>query len=265
MPDPPPPGSEAFRRAPPSRRRASRRGLHPGHAYPGATRPRGADRRRGPAGPALGASSGKPCRSASVSGGPPVEAGVAAQVACDRHRCAPCCTRRASSAAAPRRTRQEIREKGPWSVAAEGIVPAEAGGSNAPRRDAGRGSAAREQRPRATTASDEPATESGIDQSGGDEADATSDGDPSCQGSRARPEGRREGALPRSMSIRPTPRRLRHVETGEMQTPAAFEYERATSVEGAIASLRQHGSGARIIAGGRPPADDEVAAHEPSS
>ena len=35
-----------------------------------------------------------------------------------------------------------------------------------------------------------------------------------------------------------------------MQTPAAFEYERATSVEGAIASLRQHGSGARIIAGG---------------
>ena len=35
-----------------------------------------------------------------------------------------------------------------------------------------------------------------------------------------------------------------------MQTPAAFEYERATSVEGAIASLREHGSGARIIAGG---------------
>ena len=35
-----------------------------------------------------------------------------------------------------------------------------------------------------------------------------------------------------------------------MQTPAPFEYERATSVEGAIASLRRHGSGARIIAGG---------------
>jgi carbon-monoxide dehydrogenase medium subunit len=35
-----------------------------------------------------------------------------------------------------------------------------------------------------------------------------------------------------------------------MQTPAAFEYERATSVEGAIALLEKHGSGARIIAGG---------------
>jgi carbon-monoxide dehydrogenase medium subunit len=35
-----------------------------------------------------------------------------------------------------------------------------------------------------------------------------------------------------------------------MQTPAAFEYERATSVEGAIASLARLGSDARIIAGG---------------
>ena len=35
-----------------------------------------------------------------------------------------------------------------------------------------------------------------------------------------------------------------------VQTPAPFEYERATSVEGAIAALGQHGSDARIIAGG---------------
>ena len=35
-----------------------------------------------------------------------------------------------------------------------------------------------------------------------------------------------------------------------MQTPAPFEYERATSVEGAIASLARHGGDARIIAGG---------------
>jgi aerobic carbon-monoxide dehydrogenase medium subunit len=35
-----------------------------------------------------------------------------------------------------------------------------------------------------------------------------------------------------------------------VQTPAPFEYERATSVEGAIASLQRLGSDARIIAGG---------------
>src|SRR4051812_11367811 len=35
-----------------------------------------------------------------------------------------------------------------------------------------------------------------------------------------------------------------------MQTPAPFEYERATSVEGAIATLERLGPEARIIAGG---------------
>ena len=35
-----------------------------------------------------------------------------------------------------------------------------------------------------------------------------------------------------------------------MQTPAPFEYERATSVDGAIAALRKAGPDARIIAGG---------------
>ena len=35
-----------------------------------------------------------------------------------------------------------------------------------------------------------------------------------------------------------------------MQTPGPFEYERAHSVQGAIASLAQHGPGARVIAGG---------------
>ena len=35
-----------------------------------------------------------------------------------------------------------------------------------------------------------------------------------------------------------------------MQTPAPFQYERATSVDGAIAALRQRGPDARIIAGG---------------
>jgi aerobic carbon-monoxide dehydrogenase medium subunit len=35
-----------------------------------------------------------------------------------------------------------------------------------------------------------------------------------------------------------------------LQTPAAFEYERATTVEGAIASLQKLGGDARVIAGG---------------
>jgi carbon-monoxide dehydrogenase medium subunit len=35
-----------------------------------------------------------------------------------------------------------------------------------------------------------------------------------------------------------------------MQTPAPFEYERATSIDGAIASLVKLGPGARVIAGG---------------
>ena len=73
----------------------------------------------------------------------------------------------------------EIREKGQWAeTAAEGIVPAELGGSDAPREllaeDPQLGSAALGE----TTGSDEPATERGIDPGGGDEADATSDGGP---------------------------------------------------------------------------------------
>ena len=73
----------------------------------------------------------------------------------------------------------ELLEKGPWAdTAAEGIVPAELGGSDAPREmlaeDPELGSAVLG----ATTGSDEPATESGIDPGGGDQADATSDGGP---------------------------------------------------------------------------------------
>lgn len=73
----------------------------------------------------------------------------------------------------------EIREKGSWSdVAAEGVVPAELGGSDAPPElledDPELGSDVLGR----TTGSDEPATDQGIDPTGGDEADATTDAGP---------------------------------------------------------------------------------------
>ena len=71
----------------------------------------------------------------------------------------------------------EAREKGEWAETAdEGIVPAEQGGSDAPREmledDPELGSPVLGE----TTGSDEPATEGGIDLSAGDSADAVTDG-----------------------------------------------------------------------------------------
>jgi hypothetical protein len=73
----------------------------------------------------------------------------------------------------------EVREKGSWSeLAAEGVVPAELGGSDAPPElledDPELGSSVLGR----TTGSDEPTTEQGIDSSGGDQADATTDAGP---------------------------------------------------------------------------------------
>jgi hypothetical protein len=73
----------------------------------------------------------------------------------------------------------EAREKGEWAgKAAEGIVPAELGGSDAPRElldeDPQLGSSVLGE----TTGSEEPATEQGIDLSAGDNADAVTDGGP---------------------------------------------------------------------------------------
>jgi hypothetical protein len=72
---------------------------------------------------------------------------------------------------------QEVAEKGDWAGhAAGGIVPAEDGGSDAPREmladDPELTSSALGQ----TTGSDEPATETGVDLSAGDNADATTQG-----------------------------------------------------------------------------------------
>jgi hypothetical protein len=74
---------------------------------------------------------------------------------------------------------REAAEKGPWAAkAAEGVVPAELGGSDAPREmlddDPELGSSVLG----ATTDSDEPATKDGVDLRGGDQADATTDGGP---------------------------------------------------------------------------------------
>jgi hypothetical protein len=73
----------------------------------------------------------------------------------------------------------EVREKGQWAgFAAEGMIPAELGGSDAPRElladDPELGSAVLGR----TTGSSEPAIEDGVDLSGGENADATADGGP---------------------------------------------------------------------------------------
>jgi hypothetical protein len=73
----------------------------------------------------------------------------------------------------------EAREKGQWAAKAdEGVVPADLGGSDAPREmladDPELGSSVLGE----TTGSDEPATDSGVDPEGGDNADATTQGGP---------------------------------------------------------------------------------------
>jgi hypothetical protein len=72
---------------------------------------------------------------------------------------------------------EEVSGKGPWAeTAQDGIVPAELGGSDAPPElrpeDPQLGSAVTGR----TAASDEPATEGGIDPGAGDRADAVTDG-----------------------------------------------------------------------------------------
>jgi hypothetical protein len=94
---------------------------------------------------------------------------------------------------------QEIQEKGEWAeTAAEGIVPAELGGSDAPREmldeDADLGSGALGE----TTGSDAPATETGVDEAAGDAADATTDGGPAAPEG-AEPDLKDAGAPPRQV------------------------------------------------------------------
>ena len=91
----------------------------------------------------------------------------------------------------------EAREKGEWAAKADdGVVPAELGGSDAPREmlaeDPELGSSVLGQ----TTGSDEPETESGIDLRAGAHADAVPDGGPVVPGA-AEPDLRDVGAAAR--------------------------------------------------------------------
>lgn len=71
----------------------------------------------------------------------------------------------------------EAREKGEWAGhAGDGIVPAELGGSDAPREMLEKDPELESDVLGETTGSDEPATEGGIDLSAGDNADAVTDG-----------------------------------------------------------------------------------------
>jgi len=95
----------------------------------------------------------------------------------------------------------EAREKGEWAgTSGEGIVPAEEGGSDAPpemlEEDPELESSVLGQ----TTGSDEPATESGIDPSGGDQADAVTDGGPDLPEG-AEPDTKDVGLAPRRSDI----------------------------------------------------------------
>ena len=73
----------------------------------------------------------------------------------------------------------EAQAKGPWAeTAREGVVPTEQGGADAPQEVLGDDPELGGSVLGSVAASDEPATETGVDLSAGDHADATSDGGP---------------------------------------------------------------------------------------
>jgi hypothetical protein len=99
---------------------------------------------------------------------------------------------------------READEKGPWAAkAADGIVSAELGGSDAPADLQGEDPELGSSALGATTGSDEPATETGVDPSGGDNADATSDGGPEPPAG-AEPDLKDAAAGPRQADVKST-------------------------------------------------------------
>ena len=95
----------------------------------------------------------------------------------------------------------EAQAKGPWAeTAREGMVPAEHGGANARDGLLGDDPQLSSSVLGGLAASDEPATETGVDLTAGDHADATSDGGPDRPDG-AEPDLRDAAAGPRQVDL----------------------------------------------------------------
>ena len=97
---------------------------------------------------------------------------------------------------------EEAREKGPWAeTAQDGIVPAEQGGSDAPREMLDDDPELESSVLGRPADSSEPATSEGIDLSAGDSADAVTDGGPSVPDSDVEPDLKDAAAQPRQVDV----------------------------------------------------------------
>ena len=98
-------------------------------------------------------------------------------------------------------TDEEAAAKGEWAATAqEGVVPAEDGGSDAPSQSLGSDPQLGSSVVGTTTGSEEPATRDGVDRSGGDRADATTDGG-AQRPADAEPDLRDAAAGPRQVDL----------------------------------------------------------------
>ncbi|HLY48689.1 MAG TPA: hypothetical protein VKR21_05780 [Solirubrobacteraceae bacterium] len=96
---------------------------------------------------------------------------------------------------------QEAEEKGAWvAQAKEGVVPAELGGSDAPEEMLADDPELKSDALGQTAASDEPATQAGIDRAAGDRADATEHGGAETPGD-AEPDLKDAAAGPRQTDL----------------------------------------------------------------
>jgi hypothetical protein len=96
---------------------------------------------------------------------------------------------------------REAREKGSWAAhAREGVVPAELGGSDAPEEQLPEDPELRSEVTGGPARSQAPATETGLDPHGGDQADATTHGGPEVPDG-AEPDLKDAAAGPRQVDL----------------------------------------------------------------